>query len=81
MRARTAQSNQIRELPGELDLVVPQGIGYIATRVSELIEGSAHELPGAFSLLIQRPLDQLKEPYRRVPLFFALSIRYKSFRR
>jgi transposase len=36
VKARTAQANQIRGLLGEFGLIVPQGIGYIATRVPEL---------------------------------------------
>jgi len=66
VRARTAQANQIRGLLGEFGLIVPQGIGHIATRVPELIEDGANELPGAFRLLIQRLLDHLKELDRQV---------------
>lgn len=66
VRARTAQANQIRGLLGEFGLIVPQGIGYIATRVPELIEDGANELPGAFRLLILRLLDHLKELDRQV---------------
>jgi transposase len=66
VRARTAQANQIRGLLGEFGLIVPQGIGYIATRVPELIEDGANELPGTFRLLIQRLLDHLKELDRQV---------------
>jgi transposase len=66
VRARTAQANQIRGLLGEFGLIVPQGIGYIATRVPELIEDGTNELPGAFRLLVQRLLDHLKELDRQV---------------
>ncbi len=66
VRARTAQANQIRGLLGEFGLIVPQGIGYIATRVPELIEDGANELPGTFRLLVQRLLDHLKELDRQV---------------
>jgi transposase len=66
VRARTAQANQIRGLLGEFGLIVPQGIGYIATRVPELIEDGANELPGAFRLLVQRLLDHLKALDRHV---------------
>lgn len=38
VKARTAQANQIRGLLAEFGLIIPQGIGYIATRVPELIE-------------------------------------------
>src|SRR5579864_3162090 len=66
VRARTAQANQIRGLLGEFGIIIPQGIGYIATRVPELIEDGANELPGAFRLLVQRLLDHLKELDRQV---------------
>ncbi len=64
VRARTAQANQIRGC--WVSSVLPQGIGHIATRVPELIEDGANELPGAFRLLIQRLLDHLKELDRQV---------------
>jgi transposase len=51
VRARTAQGNQIRGLFSEFGLIIPQGIGYIATRVPELIEDGANELPGEFGFL------------------------------
>lgn len=60
VKARTAQANQIRGLLGEYGLVVPQGIGYIAKRVPELIEDATVELPGAFRVLIDRLLEHLK---------------------
>lgn len=66
VRARTAQANQIRGLLGEFGIIIPQGIGYIATRVPGLIEDAANELPGAFRLLVQRLLDHLKELDRQV---------------
>jgi transposase len=66
VRARTAQANQIRGLLSEFGLIIPQGIGYIATRVPELIEDGANDLPGAFRMLVQRLLDHLKELDRQV---------------
>ena len=60
VKARTAQANQIRGLLGEFGLIVPQGLGYIASRVPELIEDASNELPGAFRLLVQRLLEHLK---------------------
>lgn len=66
VRARTAQANQIRGLLGEFGLIVPQGIGYIATRVPELLEDGANELPGAFRMLVERLLAHLKELDRQV---------------
>jgi transposase len=66
VKARTAQANQIRGLLGEFGLIVPQGIGYVASRVPELIEDADNELPGSFRVLIQRLLDHLKELGRQV---------------
>lgn len=66
VKARTAQSNQIRGLLAEFRLVIPQGLCHIAKRVPELIEDASNELPGAFRLLVQRLLEQLKEFDRQV---------------
>lgn len=60
IKARTAQANQIRGLLAEFGLIIPQGIGHIATRVPELIEDATNELPGSFRLLTERLLDHLK---------------------
>jgi transposase len=66
VKARTAQANQIRGLLGEFGLIVPQGIGYIASRVPALIEDTRIELPAAFRQLITRLLEHLKELHRQV---------------
>ena len=66
VKARTAQANQIRGLLSEFGLIVPQGIGYIASRVPELIEDASNDLPGSFRLLVQRLLEHLKELDRQV---------------
>lgn len=66
VKARTAQGNQIRGLLAEFGVIVPQGIGHIASRVPELIEDATNELPGSFRLLVQRLLDHLKELDRHV---------------
>jgi transposase len=66
IRARTAQANQIRGLLSEFGLIVPQGIGHIASRVTELIEDASNELPGSLRSLVQRLLDHLKELDRQV---------------
>jgi transposase len=66
VKARTAQANQIRGLLAEFGLIIPQGIGHIATRVPELIEDASNELPGTFRVLVQRLLDNLKEMDRQV---------------
>ena len=66
VKARTAQANQIRGLLSEFGLIVPKGISYIASRVPELIEDAANELPGSFRVLVQRMLDHLKDFGRQV---------------
>jgi transposase len=66
VKARTAQANQIRGLLGEFGMIIPQGIGYIASRVPDLIEDASNELPGTIRLLVQRLLDHLKELDRQV---------------
>ena len=66
VKARTAQANQIRGLLSEFGLIVPQGIGYIASRVPELIEDAGNELPGSFRMLIERLLDHLRALDRQV---------------
>jgi transposase len=66
VKARTAQANQIRGLLAEFGLIIPQGIGYIATCAPELIEDASNELPGGFRVLLQRLLDHLKELGRQV---------------
>ena len=66
VKARTAQANQIRGLLGEFGIIIPQGIGHIASRVPELIEDASDELPGTFRMLVQRLLDHLKELDRQV---------------
>jgi transposase len=60
VKVRTAQANQIRGLLSEFGLIVPQGIGYIASSVPELIEDAGNELPGSFRMLIERLVDHLR---------------------
>lgn len=60
VKARTAQANQIRGLLAEYGLIVPKGIGFITTRVPDLIEDASNELPGIFRQLIDRLLEHLK---------------------
>jgi len=57
---RTATVNRIRGLMAEFGLIIPQGIGYVRSRVPELLEDATHELPGMFRALIDRLLDHLK---------------------
>jgi transposase len=60
IKARTAQANQIRGLLAEFGLIIPQGIGHIASRVPDLIEDASNELPGSFRMLVARLIDHLK---------------------
>jgi len=72
VRSRTAQANQIRGLMGEFGLIIPQGITHIAKRVPELIEDATNELTGAFRMLIERLMQQLKDLDRQVDEMEAL---------
>jgi transposase len=66
IKARTAQANQIRGLLGEFGLVVPQGIGYISSRVPAILDEAKNELPGAFYELVLRLLEHFKDLDRQV---------------
>jgi transposase len=78
IKARTAQANQIRGLLAEFGLIIPQGIGHIATRVPELIEDATNELPGSFRLLVERLLDHLKVLDKQV---IELEVQIKAWHR
>lgn len=66
VKARTAQANQIRGLPGEFGLIVPQGITHLYQCVPALLDEAREELPGVFQELVQRLLTHLKELDRQV---------------
>ena len=66
VKARTAQSNQIRSLLGEFGLVIPQGICHVVPRVPALLERAGDALPLAFRHLVERLLSHLKELDRQV---------------
>jgi transposase len=66
VKAHTAQANPIRGLLGEFGLIIPQRMGYIGTRVPELLEDASNDLRGAFRVLVQRLVDQLRELDRQV---------------
>lgn len=78
IKARTSQANQIRGLLAEFGLIIPQGIGHIATRVPELIEDATNELPGSFRLLVERLLDHLKVLDKQV---IELEVQIKAWHR
>jgi transposase len=66
VKARTAQSNQIRGLLAEFGFALPKGIGLLLRRVPEIIEDGENDLPGNFRLLMARLLDHLKVLDRQV---------------
>ena len=66
VKSRTAQASQIRGLLGEYGLIIPKGIGSIASRVPELLEDGANEMPGSFRVLMQGLLERLKDLHRQV---------------
>ncbi len=66
VKTRTAQANQLRGLLAEYGIIIPQGIGYIAKRLPEILEDGENNLPGVFRQLLQRLGDHLKELARQV---------------
>ena len=60
VKARTAQANQIRGLLAEFGIVIPKGIGHIATRLPEILEDGENGLPGMMRQLLERLGDELK---------------------
>ena len=60
VKARTAQANQIRGLLAEFGMVIPQGIGHIATHLVEILEDGENGLPGMMRQLLQRLGENLK---------------------
>jgi transposase len=66
VKARTAQSNQIRGLLAEFGLILPKGVGQIAQRIPELLEDADNGLPGMFRQLIARLLAHFNDLHRQV---------------
>jgi transposase len=64
VKARTAQSNQLRSLLGEFGIVLPRGINALCRAVPALLEGG--ELPPSLRSLIARLHAQLRELDRQV---------------
>jgi transposase len=60
VKARTAQSNQIRGLLAEYGMVLPIGISTLIARVPAILEEAQNELPGVFRSLIERLMSHLK---------------------
>ena len=74
--ARTAQVNQIRGLLAEFGLVMPQGVAKIRTRVPEMLEDGANELPGLMRELLARCYEQFQSLDARVHELEAHIVRW-----
>lgn len=59
-QARTAQANQIRGLLAEFGVVIPKGIGFVRSRVPQLLGELGERLPGVFLHLIEQLLGNLR---------------------
>ncbi|SDY82714.1 transposase [Nitrosomonas sp. Nm33] len=66
VKARTAQSNQIRGLLSEFGIVIPQGIQSIMKQMPEILEDGENDLPGLMRNLLKRLTENLKEMDRQV---------------
>ncbi|MFC5474608.1 IS110 family transposase [Paraherbaspirillum soli] len=64
VKARTAQSNQIRGLLSEFGVILPRGMADIARRLPELLEKT--NLPDSFRELLQRLYQHFKELDKQV---------------
>jgi len=78
VKARTAQSNQIRGLLGEFGLIIPKGISQIAPRIPDILEDGDNGLPGLFRDLISRLLTHFNDLHRQV---LELETRIKAWHR
>lgn len=66
VKARTAQSNQIRGLLSEFGIVIPQGIQSIIKQMPEILEDGENGLLGIMRALLERLTENLKEMSRQV---------------
>lgn len=66
VKARTAQSNQIRGLLSEFGIVIPQGIQSIIKQMPEILEDGENGLLGIMRTLLERLTENLKEMSRQV---------------
>jgi transposase len=67
LKARTAQANQIRGLPSEFGLIVPQGITHVYQRVSALLD----EAKDLSSNLVNSPLAKCQRAQQGIPQCFC----------
>ena len=66
VKARTAQSNQIRGLLAEFGLVAPKGLAPLKARLPDILEGAENGLPTSFRELIQVLAAHLTDLDRQV---------------
>jgi transposase len=66
VKARTAQSNQIRGLLSEFGIIIPMGICSVMKLIPEILEDGENGLPGTMRNLLERLTDNLKEMDRQV---------------
>ena len=60
VKARTAQTNQVRGLLVEYGIILPQGIAHIGKQFPEILEDDENGLPGTFRQLLVRLNSHLK---------------------
>lgn len=80
VKARTAQSSQIRGLLSEFGIVLPQGIRSLAKHMPDILEDAENSLPGMMlRRLLERLNDHLKELSRQVEeLEFQIKLWHKE---
>lgn len=78
VKARTAQSNQIRGLLAEFGLTLPPGIGQIARHIPAILEDAGNELPDLFRQLMNRLLTHFNVLQRQV---LELEVQIKAWHR
>jgi transposase len=66
VKARTAQTNQIRGFLAEFGIVMPKGITAVFNRVPEILEEAENGIPGTLRNLLQRLTEHLKELDKKV---------------
>jgi len=71
MRARVAQSNQIRGLLGEFGIIIPQGAWNIEPRLPGILEDPENGLPGDFRQLLLQLIEHVRYLHEQEKLLEA----------
>lgn len=66
VKARTAQSNQIRGLLGEYGVIIPKGLEHLTEQIPAILEDGENGLPGVFRQVLRRLHEHLKDLDRQV---------------